>query len=123
VIDHHPLMAYPRLDLANIAYWANRPRQCRDLAQSGLRYIADGPTAAMLHLKHGRASARLGEACTCRVAPARAGTRPVTCRKVTAWPLRRPVGDLQGHRAGRYQEMGYQWHLRQLMALTPKRMR
>jgi hypothetical protein len=24
VIDHHPLMAYLRLDLANIAYWANR---------------------------------------------------------------------------------------------------
>jgi hypothetical protein len=62
VIDHRPLMAYLRLDLANIAYWASRPRQCRDLAQSGLRYIADGPTAAMLHLKHGRASARLGDA-------------------------------------------------------------
>ena len=62
VIDHHPLMAYLRLDLANIAYWAGRPRQCRDLAQSGLRYLADGPTAAMLHLKHGRASARLGDA-------------------------------------------------------------
>ena len=62
VIDHHPLMAYLRLDLANIAHWANRPRQCRDLAQSGLRYVADGPTAAMLHLKHGRASARLGDA-------------------------------------------------------------
>ena len=62
VIDHHPLMAYLRLDLANIAYWASRPRQCRDLAQSGLRYLADGPTAAMLHLKNGRASARLGDA-------------------------------------------------------------
>jgi hypothetical protein len=62
VIDHRPLMAYLRLDLANIAYWASRPRQCRDLAQSGLRYIAGGPTAAMLHLKHGRASARLGDA-------------------------------------------------------------
>jgi hypothetical protein len=62
VIDHHPLMAYLRLDFANIAYWAGRPRQCRDLAQGGLRYLADGPTAAMLHLKHGRASARLGDA-------------------------------------------------------------
>ena len=68
VIDHHPLMAYLRLDLANIAYWANRPRQCRDLAQSGLRYIGDGPTAAMLHLKHGRASARLGDAQAARQA-------------------------------------------------------
>jgi hypothetical protein len=72
VIDHHPLMAYLRLDLANIAYWANRPRQCRDLAQSGLRYIADGPTAAMLHLKHGRASARLGDAEAARQALAHA---------------------------------------------------
>jgi hypothetical protein len=62
VIDHHPLMAYLRLDLANIAYWADRPRQCRDLAQGGLPYLADGPTAAMLHLKSGRASARLGDA-------------------------------------------------------------
>jgi hypothetical protein len=62
VIDHRPLMAYLRLDLANIAYWAGRHRQCRDLAKSGLHYIADGPTAAMLHLKSGRASARLGDA-------------------------------------------------------------
>jgi len=72
VIDHHPLMAYLRLDLANIAYWAGRPRQCRDLAQSGLRYMADGPTAAMLHLKHGRASARLGDAQAARQALAHA---------------------------------------------------
>jgi hypothetical protein len=72
VIDHHGLMAYLRLDLANIAYWADRPRQCRDLAQSGLRYTADGPTAAMLHLKHGRASARLGDADAARQALARA---------------------------------------------------
>jgi transcriptional regulator with XRE-family HTH domain len=72
VIDHRPLMAYLRLDLANTAYWANRHRQCRDLAQSGLRYIADGPTAAMLHLKQGRASARLGDAEAARQALAHA---------------------------------------------------
>jgi len=59
-------MAYLALDPANIPYWANRPRQCRDLAQSGLRYIADGPTAAMLHLKHGRAAAQLGDLGTAR---------------------------------------------------------
>jgi hypothetical protein len=62
VIDHRPLMAYLRLDLANIAHWASKPRQCRDLAQSGLHYVGDGPTAAMLHLKGGRASALLGDA-------------------------------------------------------------
>jgi hypothetical protein len=36
VIDHRPLMAHLRLELAGIAYW-QRPRQSLDLAQSGLR--------------------------------------------------------------------------------------
>ena len=72
VIDHRPLMAYLRLDLANVAHWANRPRQCRDLALSGLRYLADGPTAVMLQLKYGRAAARLGDAATARRAIAAA---------------------------------------------------
>jgi hypothetical protein len=60
VIDHRPLMAHLRLLLAGIACW-NRPRQARDLASSGLRYLADGPNAAQLHLQHARASARLGD--------------------------------------------------------------
>ena len=31
-IDHKPLMAKLRADLAAVAYWHNRPRQARDLA-------------------------------------------------------------------------------------------
>jgi tetratricopeptide (TPR) repeat protein len=60
-IDHQPLMAHVRIELAGIAYW-RRPRQSRDLAQSGLRYLSDGPNAALLHLRYGRAAARLGDA-------------------------------------------------------------
>ena len=61
-IDHKPLMAKLRADLANVAYWHNRPRQARDLAGSGLRYLDAGPNAAQLHLKYGRAVARMGDA-------------------------------------------------------------
>jgi tetratricopeptide (TPR) repeat protein len=64
-IDHRPLMAHLRLELAGIAYW-HRPLQSRDLAQSGLRYLSDGPNAAQLHLEHGRAAARLGDTATAR---------------------------------------------------------
>jgi tetratricopeptide (TPR) repeat protein len=64
-IDHRPLMAHLRLELAGIAYW-QRPRQSRDLAQSGLRYLSDGPNAAQLYLQYGRAAARLGDAVTAR---------------------------------------------------------
>jgi tetratricopeptide (TPR) repeat protein len=60
-IDHRPLMAKLRADLAAVAYWRNRPRQARELASSGLRYLAGGPNAAQLHLKYGRAAARLGD--------------------------------------------------------------
>ena len=70
-IDHRPLMAHLRLELASIAYW-HRPRQSRDLAQSGLRYLADGPNASQLHLYYGRAAARLGDAATARRAIASA---------------------------------------------------
>ncbi len=62
VIDHRPLMAHLRLQHASIAYWDDRPRQARDLAESGLSYLADGPNAAHLHLKYARAAARLGDA-------------------------------------------------------------
>ena len=61
-IDHKPLMAKLRADLAAVAYWHNRPRQARDLAASGLRYLDAGPNAAQLHLKYGRAAARMGDA-------------------------------------------------------------
>jgi hypothetical protein len=72
VIDHRPLMACLRLNLANIAHWSGRTRQCRDLAQDGLQYLSDGPNAAMLHLKYGRAAARLGDAAEARRAIAAA---------------------------------------------------
>lgn len=61
VIDHRPLMAHLRLELAGIAFW-RRPRQSLDLAASGLRYLSDGPNAAQLHLQQGRAAGRLGDA-------------------------------------------------------------
>jgi hypothetical protein len=60
-IGHKPLMAKLRLDLATVAYWRGRPRQSRDLAESGLRYLAGGPNAAQLLLKYGRAAARFGD--------------------------------------------------------------
>jgi transcriptional regulator with XRE-family HTH domain len=60
-IDHRPLLAQLRIELAGIAYW-ERPRHSRDLAASGLRYLSDGPNAAQLHLQYGRAAARLGDA-------------------------------------------------------------
>ena len=70
-IDHRPLMAHLRLELAGVAFW-DRPRQSRDLAQSGLEYLSDGPNAAQLHLQYGRAAARLGDASTARRAIASA---------------------------------------------------
>jgi hypothetical protein len=70
-IDHRPLMAHVWIELAGIAYW-QRPRQSRDLAQSGLRYLADGPNAAQLHLQYARAAARLGDAATAQSAIASA---------------------------------------------------
>jgi hypothetical protein len=71
-IDHRPLMARLRLELAGIAFWP-RPRQSRDLAASGLSYLSDGPQAAYLNLQFGRAAARLGDAEAARRAIAAAG--------------------------------------------------
>jgi hypothetical protein len=65
-IGHQPLMAKLRLDLATVAYWRDRPRQARDLAENGLRYLDGGPNAAQLHLKFGRAAARLGDVSSAR---------------------------------------------------------
>jgi len=65
-IDHRPLMAQLRLNLAGITYWDSRTRQSHDLAQSGLEYLVGGPNAAQLHLQRGRASARLGDAGSAR---------------------------------------------------------
>src|SRR6266851_5530444 len=60
-IDHRPLMAQLRLQLASIASW-DRPRQSREHAARGLEYLSDGPNAAQLHLLFGRAAVRLGDA-------------------------------------------------------------
>lgn len=60
-IDHRPLMGLLRLQSATIAYWNDRPRQARNLAESGLNYLADGPNAAHLHVKYARAAAQLGD--------------------------------------------------------------
>ena len=65
-IDHRPLMARLRLELAYLAYWQDRPRQCLDLATSGLEYLADGQDGAQLHLVRARAAARLGDVDTAR---------------------------------------------------------
>jgi hypothetical protein len=61
-IDHRPLMAHLRLQLASILFWNGEPRQASDLAEDGLRYVPDGPNAAHLHVKYARAAARLGDA-------------------------------------------------------------
>jgi len=61
-IDHRPLMAHLRLQFASVVFWQNRPRQARDLAEDGLRYLQDGPNAAHLYVKYARAAARLGDA-------------------------------------------------------------
>ena len=60
-IDHHPLMAHLRLQLANIVYWYNQPQQARDLAEDGLRYLDEGPNGAHLHLRYAMAAAQLGD--------------------------------------------------------------
>jgi transcriptional regulator with XRE-family HTH domain len=70
-IDHRPLMAHLRLQLAGVSFW-ERPRQSSDLAQSGLEYLSAGPNAAQLHLQYARAAARLGDAATARRAIASA---------------------------------------------------
>ena len=72
IIDHRPLMARLRLCAAYAAYWSGRPGQSADLARSGLEYLADGQSAAQLHLFGGLASARLGDAGSARQAIAAA---------------------------------------------------
>jgi hypothetical protein len=68
VIDHRPLMAQLRLQLAQIAYWSGRRREARDLAANGLYYLSAGPNAANLHLQVARAAASLGDADAARQA-------------------------------------------------------
>jgi len=70
-IDHHPLMARLRVDAANNVYW-DQPKRSTELAAAGLDYLREGPNAAYIHLKHGRAAARLGDTGTARRAIAEA---------------------------------------------------
>jgi transcriptional regulator with XRE-family HTH domain len=61
-IDHRPLMARSRSELAEVAYFRGRFEESRDLALSGLEYLRAGPEGAHLHIKHAHAAARLGDA-------------------------------------------------------------
>lgn len=60
-IDHHPLMGSLRMQHAYVAYQRGRFGDSRDLAASGLHYLAAGPMAALLHFKSAQASASLGD--------------------------------------------------------------
>lgn len=73
VIGHGPLKAKLRADLASVAHWRNRPRQARDIAEDGLRYLAGGPNAVQLYLKYARAAAKAGDAGAARIAIGKAG--------------------------------------------------
>lgn len=70
-IDHHPLMARLRVEAAGVAYW-DQPKRSAELALAALDHLRDGPNAAYIHLKHGRAAARLGDTDTARRAIAEA---------------------------------------------------
>ncbi len=71
-IDHRPLKAWLRLELAVIARWTGQPIRCRDEARNGLEHLSRGPNGALLHLLYGIASARLGDADAAREAIAAA---------------------------------------------------
>jgi hypothetical protein len=66
IIGYGPLMAYLRTEQASASFWAGRPQISLDYTASGLAYMSRGPNAARLHLQHGRAAARLGDAGTAR---------------------------------------------------------
>jgi transcriptional regulator with XRE-family HTH domain len=72
IIDHRPLMARLRLCAAYAAYWSGHPEAATDLARSGLGFLADGQSAAQLHLFGGLAAARHGDAASARQAIAAA---------------------------------------------------
>ena len=66
IIDHRPLMARLRLCAAYAAYWSGHPERSADLVRSGLGFLADGQSAAHLHLFGGLAAARRGDAASAR---------------------------------------------------------
>ena len=59
-IDHRALLAKLRYELSYVAWWSGKVVESRDLAASGLEYVAEGMPAAELHLMYARAEARLG---------------------------------------------------------------
>ena len=61
-IDHRPLAAQLRLNLAITARWSGQPLRAAELAKSGLAYLPNGPNAAQLQLIGARSAARLGDA-------------------------------------------------------------
>ncbi len=63
-IDHRPLAAQLRLNLAITALWNGLPLRAAELAKSGLAHLPDGPNAAQLQLIGARSAARLGDART-----------------------------------------------------------
>ena len=67
-IDHRPLMAYLRGELSVYTYYRGRFEESRDLALSGLQYLSVGQRGASLHIYHGRAAGRLGDADAARQA-------------------------------------------------------
>jgi hypothetical protein len=67
-IDHQPLRGLLRAKLSTVMYWQGRFRESHDLAADGLRYLAQGPVAANLHLNYACAAARLGDLETARQA-------------------------------------------------------
>jgi hypothetical protein len=68
MIDHRPLMARLRFELAVNAHWRGMHRECLSISLSGLDYLADGQDAAALHLLAAQASADLGDAGSARTA-------------------------------------------------------
>jgi transcriptional regulator with XRE-family HTH domain len=63
-IDHRPLAAQLRLNLAITALWSGLPLRAAELAKSGLSYLPSGPNAAQLQLIGARSAARLGDSRT-----------------------------------------------------------
>jgi transcriptional regulator with XRE-family HTH domain len=68
VIDHRPLKAWLRIELAHVSRWTGQPIRCRNLALSGLEFLTDGPNGALLHMLHGVGAAKLGDADAARQA-------------------------------------------------------
>ncbi|HEX6522152.1 MAG TPA: hypothetical protein VF070_19420 [Streptosporangiaceae bacterium] len=63
-LDHRPLLAQLHQQLSYVAYWSGGFEDSSDHAASGLRYLSEGPSGALLYLWRARAAARIGDADT-----------------------------------------------------------